>query len=590
MSYSDNPRKVYGKVEIIYSDSDTEQVEGVDVIDNSLISHPDEVYKSYMVPSVKSCTMDGNSILDGTYQMMDDRSVIGWWGKELSKEDNTFITPQTLTLKFKKRAIVSWLIIGDSLLNQYPVDFVVEFVSGETVISKEIVTKNTLVQYKIYKTLENITSIKITISKWSNSNACVKLLRFYDSLAETYDESCIKSFEVMEEMCSEDASYNINSDSMNILLYNKDGKFTKGYLKNLLVLDRKVRPFIGIEKNGIIEYTSLGTFYSEEWKVEDDGRWLKCTAVDKLLRLQNKTYLGFTIDFGVSLYYIAEDILKKAGITKYEISPLLLEIKVGDVFMEKMTVWDALQEIANTGLCFIYIDRNDKLMIVSDFDEKELSNIELSKDNMFSYTSNISLTEFANRIIVEYAEVVISEDITEALNTSITINANEEIELMIDYASEVAAAAPVVNNANIDIISFDSGTNACNIKLKNKTDTIETANLIITGPAIDITYKSIYVQDDESVRDFGVFEYSHPTCKFLQSKNDALRIANHLLKKLKAGEGTVTSIWRGNPELELGKIYNCDKGPGEENTLICESNKISYDGSLREETRGRKKS
>ena len=86
-----------------------------------------------------------------------------------------------------------------------------------------------------------------------------------------------------------------------------------------------------------------------------------------------------------------------------------------------------------------------------------------------------------------------------------------------------------------------------------------------------------------------MFEYSHPTCKFLQSKNDALRIANHLLKKLKAGEGTVTPIWRGNPELELGKIYNCDKGPGEENTLICESNKISYDGSLREETRGRKK-
>ena len=106
MSYSDNPRKVYGKVEIIYSDSDTEQVEGVDVIDNSLISHPDEVYKSYMVPSVKSCTMDGNSILDETYQMMDDSSVIGWWGKELSKEDNTFITPQTLTLKFKKKIIL----------------------------------------------------------------------------------------------------------------------------------------------------------------------------------------------------------------------------------------------------------------------------------------------------------------------------------------------------------------------------------------------------------------------------------------------------------------------------------------------------
>lgn len=79
MKYSDNPRKVYGKVEIIYSDTEISSDINASVSGNSEISHPREVFMGNTTPTVKACTMDGNSDMGGSFQMLDDTCVVGWW-------------------------------------------------------------------------------------------------------------------------------------------------------------------------------------------------------------------------------------------------------------------------------------------------------------------------------------------------------------------------------------------------------------------------------------------------------------------------------------------------------------------------------
>ena len=54
---------------------------------------------------------------------------------------------------------------------------------------------------------------------------------------------------------------------MTVSIYNEDRKFDKGYLRTLMLLDRKLYPFIGIEQNGEIKYKPLGVFYSDEWEI-----------------------------------------------------------------------------------------------------------------------------------------------------------------------------------------------------------------------------------------------------------------------------------------------------------------------------------
>ena len=106
---------------------------------------------------------------------------------------------------------------------------------------------------------------------------------------------------------------------MTVQIYNEARKFDKGYLRTLMLLDRKLYPYIGVENNGVIEYKSLGVFLnSDEWDIPQDSQWVKCTATDRLMRLQLKTYVGFPLMENVSLYEIAEDILQSMGMKAEE--------------------------------------------------------------------------------------------------------------------------------------------------------------------------------------------------------------------------------------------------------------------------------
>ena len=590
MGYLENPRKVLGKVEIVYSDTDISSITNVETSSDSAISHPHEVYQTNLAPTVKACTLDGNSIMDGTFQMMDDSCITGWWSGELSKKDGTFDTPPSLEVFFIDRPIASWMIIGDSKLGQYPVDFTLEYKLNDTVVETKEITGNTESQLKVYTNQSDITSIKITITKWSKGNAVVKLLKFFDMLAETYIGSDLQSFEVNEEMGSIDANYNLSSDTMTVSIYNKERKFNVGYLKNLLILDRKVKPYIGIEKDGTIEYTSLGTFYSDEWKVDQDGQWVKCTAVDRLIRLQNKIYVGYQLAYKVTLYDIAYDILTKSGFKDKEfiISESLKDTTIPSAFMPKQSVWDALQEIAYTGLCKVFIDREDRINILAETDEPIDTNLEINPSNMFSYSSNILLTEFANRIAVEYCDVEISEDVVEAASTWITLKAGEVVEVTLDFNLDIAYAEISINTENITISNFQAGINACTVTLANEQDKQRQGTLTVKGNAIDVTYKTLTIQDDDSVRDYGTFEYKHPSTQLIQSSTQAKKLAQTLLARMKAGEGVVTSVWRGSPTIKVGNKYKCRDQYGDINDFTCEYNKITFDGGLKQETRGRK--
>ena len=589
MKYTDNPRKIYGRVDVIYSDTEISKDIRTDESGNSSISHPDEVFGAYLVPTVKGCTMDGNSTMDGSFQMMDDSVVLGWWSGTLSGKDGVFATAPWIEISFVKRPIISWVVLGDEKRQEYPVDFILQYKRDGNIVYTDIVTENRQTQVRLTPQLEDITSIRLTISKWSKANACAKILKFYDRMMERYEGDAIEMFEVSEEMGAADGNYNIVSDTMTVNIFNKDRKFDKGYLRSLMILDRKLMPSIGIETNGVIKYQPLGTFYSEEWKIDQDSQWVKCSAVDRLMRLQKKTYVGFPLTENGSLYDIAKDILLSIGETAdtIAISEDLKSVTIPMAFLPKSTAWDALQEIANAGLCKIYVDREDKIYVRSERDAKTKSAIQIDKSNMFAYSSSVSLTEFANRISVEYCDVTLSDDTADAVSVELNIEPNASLELTLDYNTEVAFPAIESDNLNVLLTDFQGGVNACSVVAKNATTEKQKAVLTVTGKAIEITTKTLTVQDDESVRNNGITEYSHPSSDLVQSHEQAHYIANLLLEKMHAGEGVVTTTWRGNPELNLGDRYVSKDRFGDGQELVCEYNKFTFDGGLKQETRGR---
>ena len=591
MKYSDNPRKVYGKVEIVYADEELSRDVKVAVSANSEISHPAEVYKPPYKPTVKACTMDGNSTMDGTFQMMSDELVVGWWSGKLADSSGIFARKPYIELSFGMRPIVFWRVIGDEKLHQYPVDFTLQYKRNGTIVKTDMITGNTEVEVIVNPKIADITSVRMTISKWNTPNACAKILRFFERVYETYEGKDLLSFEVGEELCSSEGNYNINSDSMTVSIYNEDRKFDKGYLRTLMLLDRKLYPFIGIENGGKIEFKPLGVFYSDEWDIPQDSQWVKCTATDRLMRLQIKTYVGFPLVENVSLYEIAEDILTKMGVnsTEYQITERLKDFVVEMALLPKTTGWDALQEIANAGLCKVFIDRENRIVIKCEDDAPVNSRIEINPGNMFSYKSNISLTDFSNSVSVDYCEISIKDDIIDVAESEIRLEPNETKMITIDYTSEVAYPSAASNNATVRIISFGSGVNSCTCELRNTTGTAQTTVITVSGNAIDINTRTVTVRDEESIFLYGIVEYSHPTSELVQSHEQAEYMATLLLNRMKAGEGSITAEWRGDPALEVGLAYDSIDRFGDKENLICEYNKFSYDGGLKQETRGRKK-
>ena len=164
----------------------------------------------------------------------------------------------------------------------------------------------------------------------------------------------------------------------------------------------------------------------------------------------------------------------------------------------------------------------------------------------------------------------------------------ETKQLTIGYTSEVANPLLVSNNTMVQIISFVSGVNSCDCTVKNNSSTQQNAILTISGNAININSRTVTVRDEDSILNYGVVEYSHTASELVQSYEQAEYMATMLINKMKAGEGSITAEWRGNPELEVGLVYSLTDRFGDEEELVCESNKFSYDGGLKQETRGRK--
>lgn len=590
MEYTDNPRKIYSKVEIIYSDQEISGTISASASSNSLISHPSEVYEGNISPTCKACTMDGNSTMDGSFQMIDDGCVLGWWSGELSGSDGTFTNAPYLDVILANRPVINWFILSDNKLNQYPVDFDIIVMLDDIVKNTIEIRNNLSTQIRISTNTEEANRIRLKVYKWSTPNACIKILQSYAMLSETYLESEIESFEISEETSTEDGDYTLSSNQLSLTLYNKDRKFDRGYLKSLMTLDRKIKPMIGIEKNGVIEYTPLGTFYSDEWKMAQDSLWVKLTAVDRLLRFQNKEYLGHELVENTTLYDIALDILENSGLepNEYEISKSLQYITLDIVSLPRSTIWDALEEVAIAGLCKIYIDRNNKLRIISDLDEKAETDIEINKSNTFKYESNIALTKFANKVYVDYSEQSPGDTLVEIASATISLDANESKSITISYDTDAAYINATTTVRNFIITNLKEGVNACSLTVTNTANIRQTGPISITGYMLNTTYTTISAEDPDSISEYGVVEYTHPSSSLIQSYAQAETIANYLLNKLKAGEGTITVEWRGDPSLELEKTYTLKDRFNDGLILVAEYNKITFDGSLKEETRGRK--
>ena len=305
-------RKIYGKVQIDYTDPFLDQSIQMQVSESANVSYPMQTADSVLNTLSKIASLDGSWSLDGSYVLAPeihdlDSAQMGWWGSQLAGAGGSFVNPYPkLTALFLSRPIHSLKVIGDSARNELPVDFTIKlFDSNNTVLHTESVSSNTLVSWQkaLSSPITQVTKMELEITKWSHAGKQVKIIEFFTSIQETYEGDDILLIHLLEEREVSKGSLpigNISSNEIDIRLNNAGRKFDAGNIQSplyeTLKANRRIKAWIGTES----ELVPLGVFWSGDWNVPENDVYAHVTGRDRIELLRKSTYSTSHVETGFS--------------------------------------------------------------------------------------------------------------------------------------------------------------------------------------------------------------------------------------------------------------------------------------------------
>ena len=256
-------RRTFGKVQIDYTSPFLDQSITVIVNENANVSYPAQTADAILEPFAKIPSLDGSWVLDGSFALAPgpdetDMHQMGWWGSQLSQADGTFVQPYpTLTVTHFARPIHSLQVAGDSIRDEHPVDFRIDlYDSDDMLLYTENVSGNTEMVWSkaLPSPVLNVAKQVLTIMKWNRPSRQAKILEFFTSIQEIYEDDDIISIHLLEEREVSQGSLPVGTISANeieIRLNNETRKFDAGNkqspLYQTLRVNRRIKAWLGVE-------------------------------------------------------------------------------------------------------------------------------------------------------------------------------------------------------------------------------------------------------------------------------------------------------------------------------------------------------
>ena len=621
-----NDRKVYGKIQIDYTDPEIDQSAEVESNDNNYISYPEQIINGKDEPSFKYAALDGGWVLGDNHALAPSESEkdnyqFGLWGEKLSGTDGNFTTPYPkIVLTFIAKPFRSLKLVGDSKRNEYPVNFTIKlFNENDEIVYTETVTNNAKVGWK--KEIEQVNEIvkmEIEIQKWNLPNRTIKIMEVFSSIQEIYEGEDIISINLIEEREVSQGSLpvgNISSNEIEIVLNNVERKFDTGNknsdLYGLVKPNRKIRAWAGTKD----ELVPLGLFWTKDWDVPEDGITAKTKGRDRLDRLRDTEYSNSTVQTNKNMYELAEMVLIDAGLNneQYWLDEELKDFAVQYAYFKPVSHREVLRQIATACLGQVYCDREgvirfegpsftldrieevQKVAFLQSEFPAEVEYIDaygISADEYFRKDNPSKQSDIANHITVETQPL--RPDVNQEIytsNESIHIDANETKTVTIQFNNTPCIDVNIVLEGTGSIV--DTQTYAWGADVTIGSTVSGEFTLKATGKPLKVMSKDkIMVKDDESIIENGTLRYDFPNNHLIQNISTARVIAEKLLQYYKDPKRDLKMEWRGNPSLELGDIIITDdyiRGDAEQmGYYYITKQELEYAGYLRAKLEGRR--
>lgn len=521
---------------------------------------------------------------------------IGWRGTTLSSSTATFSSPYpTLTVDFVSRPLDELRVVGDSINQEYPVNFTIRVYSGSTLVKTQTVTDNAQVDWSVtFPALTQITRLELAITKWSAPHRFVKILEFFSSIQEVYSGEEVLGLSLVEERggASGLAVGTIASSEVEIQLNNSDRRFDAGNVASpvyqLLKPNRRVSIELGLElPGGGVEYVPFFQGWTQEWKVPEDDILATTVARDRLETLQNTLFDVSPVYTSASVAGLVETLLLHAGVTNYWIDPDLEEIILPYAFFSPVTHREALRLLMGACGGQVYCARSGQVRVEGpQFLEthRKTSVLTITGDHYFTKDNPALWAEVSN--VVEVPVTPLQADVLETVYEDTEDRLSPTPETLILRYPEV----PVVD-AQLTIISGHATISSLNYYAWGATATVQGSGpyrLAIEGRVLRPAGSIVAVaRDEKSIRENGVLTLRLDSNPLVQTVQLGQSLAESLLAVATEPRRDITLDWIGHLALELGDRITAPDFADRGRDYHITRQEWEFDGSLSGRLKGR---
>jgi len=560
---------------------------------------------------------DGVATLDDMVLAPGDEAAaalyeMGWWGGTFAGALGAFTDPQYLRLRLVEQAVATVTVAGDAALGEYPVDFTIKVFSGVggSVLEDEVaVTGNAQVSRDVsVGPVSEATAVLLTITKWSDADAVIKISELFTSASAVYDGDEIMTMNVFEENEIKNATLptgNIAANELELALNNVDDKFFPANdlapYHAMVRKNRKIVAEIGlvIPDGGGTEYIAMGTYWSGDWKVSEGGTTASTTAMDRLGRLQKMTFSTSEVYFDYTIGQLIDVVMTAARLQMFDLEYEVDAELYGDdytipvAWFPKVSFFEALNTLSGACLGSIYVDRQDVIQCEAPA-EIGAYEYELTADDYYERRQPEESESVENRIEVTTQPLRLDPDEGEGVEVyrssePLTLEVGESLEKLIEYSDKPVDGA-VFSVEATDGSSFVGSVTVNNSYAWGAELTVECTTagefeIVAEGDLYTVDGKEVVVKiDNDSQFQYGEQRYALKDNPLIQTEALATKIAETLLETYRDPSRDIELNWRGNPNVKLNTVIRAPEyvrgAVSNKSDFVVFKQKTIFDGTL----------
>lgn len=415
--------------------------------------------------------------------------------------------------------------------------------------------------------------ITVTEMKYPNGRVRLNYIKFGIGIEFSNDD--IKSGESNSTLSVIDED--LPQVDFSVTIFNEDQDFdvdNPNSIINFLETGQAINVSFGYGlDDGSIEWMQFNRLYLTEWKADNTVASIK--SADRFQFMNDSYYKGKYYENGISLYDLAELVFEDAGIgsDEYVIDEYLKDIVVKNP-LPNVGHKEALQIIANAGMCILGYDRYGKIIIYKDSEDDTGYRVEY--DDLFKMPVGTQIEKIKN---LKVSRTMLSRSTN--LEVLVTDTVYYEGGNLIYYFDSPCYVHTIDVDKNVSVNIVDSGSYFIEFNVEGLEPNF-TMNISINGYWYNSStaYQSVLINETGNDK-----EWNNP----LISDADHAKNVSEWLAGYFASDVEYDIDFRGDPVIDVGDTITQDNKYNENLEVVIEEIQLKFEQSISSSLKTRRK-